>query len=168
MLVAILIAPSESLELQATPLVLVVSVAPCGVAEGRKTAQFLRAFSVQPCHHGIPGFYRCPNSALPRRDLTPKNIDGSIANEILNVISLYRYIKLARAATAVGYSRFPGRARPRRPVQPDCVRHQEVGANRPGFPARTIPRLFSALARKLMVCRVYSARTTGLGRRTRK
>src|ERR1700722_3154620 len=30
--------------------------------------------------------------------------------------------------------------------------HQEVGGNRPGFPAPTIPRLFSALARKLMVC----------------
>ena len=41
-------------------------------------------------------------------------------------------------------------------------------ANRPGFPAPTIPRLFSALARKLMVCGVYSAGTTGLGRRTRK
>jgi hypothetical protein len=46
--------------------------------------------------------------------------------------------------------------------------HQEVGASRPGFPAPTIPRLFSALARKLMVCGVYSAGTTGLGRRTRK
>ena len=46
--------------------------------------------------------------------------------------------------------------------------HQEVGANRPGFLAPTIPRLFSALARKLMVCGVYSAGTTGLGRRTRK
>ena len=46
--------------------------------------------------------------------------------------------------------------------------HQEVGASRPGFPAPTIPRLLSALARKLMVCRVYSARTTGLGRRTRQ
>jgi hypothetical protein len=29
--------------------------------------------------------------------------------------------------------------------------HQEVGANRPGFTAPTIPRLFGALARKLMV-----------------
>ena len=38
----------------------------------------------------------------------------------------------------------------------------------PGFPAPTIPRLFSALARKPMVCGVYSAGTTGLGRRTRK
>ena len=36
-----------------------------------------------------------------------------------------------------------------RPVSADCVRHQEVAANRPGFPAPTIPRLFSALARKL-------------------
>jgi hypothetical protein len=43
-----------------------------------------------------------------------------------------------------------------------------LAANRPGFPAPTIPRLFSALARKLMVCEVYSAGTTGLGRRTRK
>ena len=42
--------------------------------------------------------------------------------------------------------------------------HQEVGANRPGFPAPTIPRLFSALARKLLVCAVYSAGTAGLGR----
>jgi hypothetical protein len=56
----------------------------------------------------------------------------------------------------------------RRPVRQDCLRHQVVGANRPGFPAPTIPRLFSALARKLMVCGVYSAGTTGLGRRTRK
>ena len=55
-----------------------------------------------------------------------------------------------------------------RPVWRDCVRHQEVAANRPGFPAPTIPRLFSALAPKVMVCRVYSAGTTGLGRRTRK
>jgi hypothetical protein len=31
--------------------------------------------------------------------------------------------------------------------------HQEVRANCPRFPAHTIPRLFSALARKLMVCR---------------
>ena len=46
--------------------------------------------------------------------------------------------------------------------------HQEVAANRPGFLAPTIPRLFSALARKLTVCGVYSAGTTGLGRRTRK
>ena len=46
--------------------------------------------------------------------------------------------------------------------------HQEVGANRPGFPVPTIPRLFSALARKLMVCEVYSAEMTGLGQRTRK
>ena len=46
--------------------------------------------------------------------------------------------------------------------------HQEVAANRSGFPAPTIPRPFSALTRKLMVCRVYSARRTGLGRRTRK
>jgi hypothetical protein len=45
--------------------------------------------------------------------------------------------------------------------------HQEVGANRPGFTAPTIPRLFGALARKLMVCRVYSDGTTGLGRRMR-
>jgi hypothetical protein len=30
--------------------------------------------------------------------------------------------------------------------------HQEVGASRPGFPAPTILRLFSALALKLMVC----------------
>jgi hypothetical protein len=37
--------------------------------------------------------------------------------------------------------------------------HQVVAANRPGFPAPTIPRLFSALARKLMVCGVYSAGT---------
>ena len=44
----------------------------------------------------------------------------------------------------------------------------EVGANRPGFPAPTIRRQFSALARKLIVCGVYSAGTTGLGRRTRK
>jgi hypothetical protein len=42
--------------------------------------------------------------------------------------------------------------------------HQVVAANRPGFPAPTVPRLFSALARKLMVCGVYSAGTTGLGR----
>src|ERR1700729_2777090 len=40
--------------------------------------------------------------------------------------------------------------------------HQEVAANRPGFPAPTIPGLFSALARRLMVCGVYSAGTTGL------
>jgi hypothetical protein len=33
--------------------------------------------------------------------------------------------------------------------------HQEVGANRPGFPAPTIPRLFSALARKLMVSGIH-------------
>jgi hypothetical protein len=46
--------------------------------------------------------------------------------------------------------------------------HQEVGANGPGFPAPTIPRLFSALAPKLMVCGVYSAGARGLGRRTRK
>ena len=46
--------------------------------------------------------------------------------------------------------------------------HQVGAANRPGFPAPTIPRLFSALARKLLVCGVYSARRTGLGRRTRK
>jgi hypothetical protein len=46
--------------------------------------------------------------------------------------------------------------------------HQEVGANRAGFPAPTIPRLLSALARKLMVCGVYSAGTTGLGRGTGK
>jgi hypothetical protein len=46
--------------------------------------------------------------------------------------------------------------------------HQEVAANGLGFPAPTIPRLFSALAPKLMVCRVYSAGTTGLWRRTRK
>jgi hypothetical protein len=46
--------------------------------------------------------------------------------------------------------------------------HLEVAANRPGSPAPTIPRLFSALARKLMVCGVYSAGTTGLGRRTWK
>jgi hypothetical protein len=39
--------------------------------------------------------------------------------------------------------------------------HQVVPANRPGFPAPTIPRLFSALARTLMVCGVYSAGTTG-------
>src|SRR5262245_28744505 len=45
--------------------------------------------------------------------------------------------------------------------------HQEVGANRAGFPAPTIPRPFSTLARKLMVCGVYSFGTTGLGRRTR-
>src|ERR1700729_1662007 len=42
--------------------------------------------------------------------------------------------------------------------------HQEVAANRPGFPAPTIPGLFSALARRLMVCGVYSAGTTDLGR----
>jgi hypothetical protein len=30
--------------------------------------------------------------------------------------------------------------------------HQVVRANRPGFPAATVPRLFSALARKLVVC----------------
>ena len=46
--------------------------------------------------------------------------------------------------------------------------HQEVAANRPGFPAPTIPRLFSALARRLIVCGVHSAGTTDLGRRTRK
>jgi hypothetical protein len=60
---------------------------------------------------------------------------------------------------------------------PTCLRrsefespqlHQEVAANHPGFPTPTIPRLFSALARRLMVCGVYSAGTTGLGRRTRK
>ena len=45
---------------------------------------------------------------------------------------------------------------------------REGDVNRPGFPAPTIPRLFSALARKLMVCRVYSTGTTGLSRRTRK
>ena len=56
----------------------------------------------------------------------------------------------------------------RRLVSEDCVRHQKVRANNPGFPAPTIPRLFSALARKLLVCGVYSARRTGLGRRTRK
>ena len=33
-------------------------------------------------------------------------------------------------------------------VSRDCVRHQEVAANRPGFPAPTIPRLFGALARE--------------------
>src|ERR1700722_1882930 len=44
--------------------------------------------------------------------------------------------------------------------------HQVVGANRPGFPAPTLLRLFSAVARKLMVCGVCSALTTGLGRRT--
>ena len=38
----------------------------------------------------------------------------------------------------------------------------------PRVPAPTIPRLFSALARKLMVCEVYSSRRTGLGRRTGK
>jgi hypothetical protein len=46
--------------------------------------------------------------------------------------------------------------------------HQEVRANRPGFPAPTIPRLLNALARKLMVCAVYSAGMTGLGRRMQK
>jgi hypothetical protein len=46
--------------------------------------------------------------------------------------------------------------------------HQEVGANGPGFPTPTIRRQFSALARKLMVCGVYSAGTTGLGPRARK
>jgi hypothetical protein len=46
--------------------------------------------------------------------------------------------------------------------------HQEVPASGSGFPVPTIPRQFSALARKLMVCRVYSARTTGLGRQMRK
>jgi hypothetical protein len=56
----------------------------------------------------------------------------------------------------------------RRPVRPDCVRHQVVGANGPGFPTPTIRRQFSALARKPMVCRVYSAVTTRLGRRTRE
>jgi hypothetical protein len=40
--------------------------------------------------------------------------------------------------------------------------HQEVDTNRPEFPAPTIPRLFSGLARKLMVCGVYSAETAGL------
>ena len=45
---------------------------------------------------------------------------------------------------------------------------QEVGANNPEFLAPTIPRLFSALARKLLVCAVHSAGTAGLGRRTRK
>ena|ERR1700722_3080122 len=33
-----------------------------------------------------------------------------------------------------------------RPVSRDCVHHQEVGANCPGFPAPTIPRLFSAFS----------------------
>ena len=61
-----------------------------------------------------------------------------------------------------------GNLPPRRPVSQDCVHHQEVAANRPGFPARTIPRLLSALARKLMVCGVYSAGTTGLGRQAWK
>src|ERR1700679_1298294 len=46
--------------------------------------------------------------------------------------------------------------------------HQEVGGNCPGFRAPTMPRLFSALAQKLVVCGAYSAGTTGLGRRTRK
>src|SRR5271163_1293637 len=50
-----------------------------------------------------------------------------------------------------------------RPVPQDCDHHQEVAANRPGFPAPTIPRLFSALARRLMVCRDCSAGTTGPG-----
>ena len=40
-----------------------------------------------------------------------------------------------------------------------------VRANAPRFPTPTISRQFSALA---MVCRVYSAVTTGLGRRRRK
>jgi hypothetical protein len=43
-----------------------------------------------------------------------------------------------------------------------------VRANAPRFPTPTISRQFSALARKPMVCRVYSAVTTGLGRRRRK
>ena len=62
-------------------------------------------------------------------------------------------------------------ASPTRPIQfrfESPQLHQVVGANGPGFPAPTIARLFSALARKRMVCRVYSAGTTGLGRRTRK
>ncbi len=39
---------------------------------------------------------------------------------------------------------------------------------RPGFPAPTIPRQFSPLARRLMVCTVYSAGMTGLERRMGK
>jgi hypothetical protein len=42
--------------------------------------------------------------------------------------------------------------------------HQVVAANRPGFPAPTIPRLFSALARKLMVCAACPGRPHGIGR----
>src|SRR5271163_2753602 len=51
-----------------------------------------------------------------------------------------------------------------RPVPQDCDHHQEVAANRPGFPAPTIPRLFSALARKLGVCRDCSAGPSPLAR----
>jgi hypothetical protein len=33
----------------------------------------------------------------------------------------------------------------RRPVRQDCVRHQEVGANRPGFPAPETGETFASL-----------------------
>jgi hypothetical protein len=86
----------------------------------------------------------------------------------------------ARASIGVEKARAARRLRAltgeeRNSSRPHCARDghrfespQLLGANRPGFPAPTIPRLFSALARKLMVCGVYSAVMTGLGRRTRK
>ena len=57
---------------------------------------------------------------------------------------------------------------PWRPVGKTASTTRRSARTAPGPPAPVIPRLFSALAPKVMVCRVYSARTTGLGRRTRK
>src|SRR5277367_2383252 len=64
--------------------------------------------------------------------------------------------KAQKRRNSLFFSLLAGNSARQRPVWQDYVHHQEVRANRPVFPAPTISRLFSALAPKVMVYRVYS------------
>ena len=65
-----------------------------------------------------------------------------------------RHILLRHRAGAREWRRLLNRRLPEGIAKSIAVRipqlHQEVAANRPGFPVPTIPRLFSALPRKLV------------------
>ena len=61
--------------------------------------------------------------------------------------------------STVCFFRFPKRARSRRPVSPDCVRHHAVPANRRGFPVDRNPRNSGRLPSRVAVCELNSGRS---------
>jgi hypothetical protein len=138
-----------------------------GARVGRGTPKPVRAptlgMSANPAPEKIPGCLYPSSRLAPQRRVRIRvdklRARGVVVREgeadIAIVIEKARAANSLRALT--GEERNSSRSRRahdgHRFESPQL--HQEVAASRPGFPAPTIPRLFSGLARKLMVCRPH-------------